>query len=292
MPSESIPTDYSVAVCQLAISVENPPQNRGRAREAIRDAAAKGANIVVLPELANTGYVFANHAELVSLAEQLDGPTITEWARLAAELNLVIVAGFAESENPNAPNAPSTSAPEAPTPRVFNSAAIIDPTGVRAVYRKAHLWNTEKDRLFTAGDGLPPVVDTQFGRIGAMICYDLEFPEWVRHTALAGADILCCPVNWPLFPRPEGERPAEIIRAQAAASTNRMFLAVADRVGTERGVDWVGGSVVLDADGFPATRIQLGIESIQLATLPIADARSKAISPHNDVHADRRTDLY
>ena len=92
---------------------------------------------------------------------------------------------------------------------------------------------------------------TKFGRIGMLICYDLEIPEWVRMPALDGAQLLCAPVNWPAFPRPDGERPAEVVRVQADAAVNRMFIAACDRTGQERGVDWVGGSVIVDADGWP-----------------------------------------
>ncbi len=125
-----------------------------------------------------------------------------------------------------------------------------------------------------------------------MICYDLEFPEWVREVALDGAELLCAPVNWPLYPRPDGERPGEIVRVQADSAVNRMYIAAADRVGLERGQDWLGGTVVVDADGYPVTPIQLGIPHIAIATVDLARARDKAISPNNDVHTDRRPELY
>ena len=184
----------------------------------------------MLPELASSGYVFADRAELESLAETRDGPAITEWANLAEAFDLTIVAGF----------------PEAAGDQVYNSAAVVDPTGLRGVYRKAHLWDTE-NRVFDRADDLPLVVDTDHGRLGVMVCYDIEFPEWVRAVALQGADLLCAPVNWPLLPRPEGERPTEQVRALAGAGMNRMAIAVCDRAGVERGQDWVGGSVIVDA---------------------------------------------
>ena len=117
-------------------------------------------------------------------------------------------------------------------------------SGTRAVYRKAHLWDAEK-RIFTPGDCAPAVVELPFGRIGLMICYDLEFPEWVRLAALSGADLIAVPVNWTALgsPAPPGERSGEVVLAQAAASSNGVFIAVADRCGTERGVDWLGDSV-------------------------------------------------
>lgn len=270
-------TTTIVACCQVPLSVDNPKGNSARLTDAIVSAAGQGAQVIVLPELANSGYMFNSFEELQAAAEPLDGPTVLGWIKLAAELNVIIVGGFAEAGADGF---------------VYNSAALIDPSGLRTSYRKAHLWNHEKDGLFTPGSGLPPVVETTVGRIGVMICYDLEFPEWVRSVALRGADILCAPVNWPLYPRPAGERSSEVFRVQAGASVNRMFIAACDRVGMERGQDWLGGSVIVDADGFPQASAPVGREGIALASLELSQARSKSISERNDVHRDRRTDLY
>ena len=128
-----------------------------------------------------------------------------------------------------------------------------------------------KSTIFTAGDRPPPVIETRFGRLAVMICYDLEFPEWVRLPALAGAQLLCAPVNWPLAPRPQGERPAEMVKAQANAAVNRLFIAVCDRCETERGVAWIGGSVIVDADGYPLTQSLTG-EGMVLASMDIGAA--------------------
>src|SRR5690554_6418666 len=265
-------TKVTVACCQLSLEVGEPASNRARVRAAIREAAAAGAKVVVLPELANTGYMFADAEALAAATESVDGPTVTEWIDLARELNLIIAAGFAESGEDGAS---------------YNSAVLVDESGLRAHYRKAHLWNREKADLFTPGSGLPPVVDTAVGRIGLMICYDLEFPEWVRTVALDGAELLCAPVNWPLELPPEGERPTEILKVQVGATVNRMFIAAADRVGAEAGQEWLGGTVIVGADGYPVTGIQLGTEMMVLATIDLADARNKATSERNNVQADR-----
>jgi predicted amidohydrolase len=175
---------------------------------------------------------------------------------------------------------------------LHNTGVLIDAGGLRAAYRKAHLWDTEK-AVFTPGSALPPVVDTAVGRIGVMVCYDLEFPEWVRTVALRGADLLCAPVNWPLAPRPAGEQPAEIVRVRANAAVNRMFVAACDRAGSERGVEWTGGSVIADADGFRAAGpLPRYDEGMLIAELALGEARDKRLSDHNDVLTDRRPELY
>jgi predicted amidohydrolase len=264
-----------VTCCQLPLSIGDTTGNRATAKTAIEGAARDGAQIVVLPELASSGYVFADRGELASLAETRDGPAITEWANLAAAFDLVIVAGF----------------PEAAGDQIFNAAAVIDPTGLRGVYRKAHLWDTE-NLVFDRAEDLPLLVDTAHGRLGVMICYDVEFPEWVRAVALQGADLLCAPVNWPLLPRPDGERPTEMVRALAGAGMNRLPIAVCDRTREERGVAWIGGSVITDADGYPMAVAQYGEPGSISADVDLAASRIKRFNDNNDVHGDRRTDLY
>ncbi|MGY5332088.1 nitrilase-related carbon-nitrogen hydrolase [Pseudomonas protegens] len=266
-----------VACQQVAPRIGDLKYNRALGAEAIRQAAARGAQVVVLPELVQSGYVFRDRKEALALSETLDGPTLSLWKTLAEELQVVIVGGFCERLDEE---------------RVANSAALIEPEGTLTVYRKAHLWDRE-NLIFTPGDEPPPVVATRFGPIAMMICYDLEFPEWVRLPALAGAALLCAPVNWPDGPRPLGERPAEMVRVQANAAVNRMFIAACDRCGEERGVNWVGGSTLVDADGYPlAGRDRESAEQLLLAELDLTQAWHKSISEHNHVHLDRRPALY
>lgn len=265
-----------VACAQLALDVEAPEANREAATAAIRAAAEQGAQVIVLPELTPSGYALADAEEARRRAEPVAGPTVSGWAALAAELGVVVVGGFCELGDDG---------------RVCNAAVLVDPSGVRAVYRKVHLWDREPE-LFAAGDAPPPVVETAFGRIGVVVCYDLEFPEWMRTVALAGADLVCAPVNWPRFPAPEGERPMEVVRVQAQAAFNRIFVAACDRSGGERGVDWVGGSTVVDPDGWPLTAPLGTGPGLALARCDLSRARDKRVGDRNDVHRDRRPELY
>ncbi len=266
----------TVACVQLAPVIGDALESVARIDAGVTEAAQRGAQIVVVPELANTGYMFENAGEVRGAAQALDGPYVSHLIQMAGSLGIVIASGFAELGADDS---------------VYNAAVIVDGSGLLASYRKAHLWNTEKE-VFTAGGQRPPVVDTQYGRLGLMICYDLEFPEWVRMVALEGAELLCAPVNWPRYPSPEGERPGEVVRVQADASVNRMYIAAADRVGRERGQDWLGGTVIVDTDGYPVTALELGEAHVALARLDLGLAHDKAVSPLNDVHADRRTELY
>ena len=265
-----------VACCQLAPALGDPKANRELVADAVAHAADGGARVVVLPELVSSGYVFESRAEADACSEPADGETVTLWGRLAADHEIVIVGGFCENASGE----------------LFNSAALVGPGGLRAVYRKAHLWDRES-LWFSPGSATPPVVATPFGRIAVVICYDLEFPEWVRLPALDGAQLLCAPVNWPAFPRPDGERPAEVVRVQADAAVNRMFIAACDRTGEERDVAWVGGSVIVDADGWPLAGGSPATGPVTLAAeCPLGTALDKTIGPRNDVHGDRRPELY
>jgi len=263
--------------------VGEPDVNRQAAAGAVAEAAAAGARLVVLPELCDSGYVFGDvarraAAEARGLASPAaDSVTLRQWRHLADAHQLVIVGGFCELGADG---------------RLYNSAAVVDASGTRAVYRKAHLWDSEK-LVFTPGDAPPPVVDLAFGRVALMICYDLEFPEWVRLAALDGADVIAAPVNWPGYSWPAGERPAEVIKAQAAAATNGVFVAVADRCQTERGVSWISGSVIVGPDGYPLDGPVLADRpAVLTAACDLTRARDKRLAGDNDLLGDRRPDLY
>lgn len=272
-----------IASCQVSLHVGDPGLNRAAAVAAITEAAARGAHIVVLPELTPSGYVFGDLAEARSLSEPADGPTAAEWRNLAARDRIVIIGGFSELGEDGL---------------LYNSAMLVDPSGVRAVYRKAHLWHAEAD-FFTPGDQPPPVVSTSYGSIAMMICYDVEFPEWVRLPALAGAELLAVPTNWPAEAVPAGERPILTTNVQVAAFANRMYVAAACRCGDERGVSWTGGSLIAGPDGYPmagpaSTSADAGgaQPELLLADCDLSLARNKATGPRNDAHADRRPALY
>jgi 5-aminopentanamidase len=272
-------TGTVVAVAQLALAVGELEANRDAARAAVAEAAGAGARLVVLPELSDSGYMFADAEQARSLASPTSSSaTLREWRSLAASHHLTVAGGFCEL---------------GPGGTLYNSAAIVDASGTRAVYRKAHLWDAEKN-IFTPGDSAPPIVELPFGSVGLMICYDLEFPEWVRLAALSGAELIAVPVNWTAgSPAPPGERSGEVVSAQAAASANGVFVAVADRCGTERGVDWLGGSVILRRGGYPAAGpVCENKTAVLTATVDLRLARDKRISAQNDLFADRRPDLY
>lgn len=264
-----------VAVCQLELAVSSSAQNLAASIAAIEEASIAGAKVVVLPELANSGYVFESPEEARSLAEPVDGPTTDKWHDLARHHDLLIVGGICELGESGC---------------LYNSAVMVDRNGVRSRYRKAHLWDREK-LFFEPGDDQPQVVDCEFGKVSMVICYDAEFPEWVRIAALAGAEILCVPANWPRLEPDTGPLPMDAVRVLANANMNRMYIAVATRVGMERGVDWIPWSGIASPEGEWLTDTHPG-PAVIVATIDPHHARNKSTSPRNHVFEDRRPELY
>jgi predicted amidohydrolase len=264
-----------LAACQVRIDIDDEETTRRAVRDAVAEAAGRGADLVVLPELTLCGAVFRDAEEAQARAEPPSGPAVGLFRELSRQHGIVLVAGFCE-----------TSGLELP----YNSAVVVDDGELLAVYRKTHLWNTELLH-FTPGDVLPPVVATRVGAVAPLICYDLTFPEVVRSVALRGAQVVASPANWPDEGIPD-TRPPEVSTAMASAATNHLVVVVADRAGPERGVGWVGGSVLCDVDGGRLAGPEFGASTVLVAEVDLASALDKQISARNHVFGDRRTDLY
>lgn len=239
----------------------------------IADAVAAGADMVVLPELATSGYMFADADEARSVALRPSDPAFETWAAAAGEA--VVVGGFCELGDDGL---------------LYNSALVLDRDGVIARYRKTHLWDREK-LIFSRGEELPRVLQTRHGVIAVMVCYDLEFGEVTRRVALDGAELIVAPVNWPLFERPEGERAGEVITAMSTARLNRVAVAACDRAGIERGQLWTAGTVIVSPDGWVVAEAGPG-QGMAIADVDLASTHDKTLTEFVDLFGDRRVDLY
>jgi len=230
------------------------------------------ADLLVLPELAFTGYDFVDAAELAELAEPFgEGATATLLRSLSRDLNMVLVAGYAEAAGE----------------RFYNSALVALPDGTLHNYRKIHLFNREKE-LFTAGDDAPPVFTTPAGRLGVMICFDWFFPETARCLALGGAHIIAHPSNLVL--------PWCQQAMFARSLENRVFTITANRTGTEaragRTLTFTGGSQVLHPMGRCLVRAGEAEAAVGLTDIEPSEADDKNVAGLNDLWADRRPALY
>lgn len=263
----------TIACLQLAPALGDVEANLEMSSAAVAEAVSAGAQIVLLPELVTSGYMFANSDEARRAALRAGDPAFDRWAGAAGDA--LLVGGFCELGADGC---------------LYNSAVVIDGGAVIAHYRKTHLWDREKF-LFTPGDRLPPVLATRYGAVAVMVCYDLEFPEVTRAVAVAGAELIVAPVNWPLAARPDGERIGEVITAMSAARTNRVAIAVCDRTGEERGQCWAEGTVIINADGWVVAEVGPG-NGVAIADVDLTASHDKRIGEHVDVLGDRRLDLY
>jgi predicted amidohydrolase len=225
-----------VACAQYAIRDDVPDANLERSMAAILDAARAGAELVVLPELANSGCDFSSRESALSIAEKvgdtriLGGPTLRAWREAAEETGIFVVGGFLEREGD----------------LLYNSAAVVAPNYFGR-YRKTHFWDEEK-LLYEPGTDLP-IFETPLCNIGVLVCYDAWFPEAARTLALRGADFLCIPANAPDDWVPEGQRRGGLtmlnVHAISHANANRLFVACANRVGD----GYLGCSSIVDTTG-------------------------------------------
>ena len=272
-------TKVRIACIQMQPVVGKVEDNVAHSIGLISRAVELGAKLVVLPELSNSGYMFQSREEAFALSEPIpNGPTVKAWSEIAAKHKLHLVAGICERDGN----------------KLFNSAVLIGPSGYIGTFRKVHLWN-EENLYFEPGDLGFPVFHTAIGRIGMAICYDGWFPETYRLSALQGADIVCVPTNWvPIPGQAEGREAMANILAMAAAHSNSIYIACADRVGTERGQPFEGQSLIVGHTGWPvAGPASRDKEEILIADVALGEARrARNWNAFNQVLRDRRSDLY
>lgn len=264
-----------ISCAQYAVRDGDNAANLETSLRHIRRAASEGADLVVLPELTNSGGGFRSREHALEIGEPVpEGPTVRAWAEAARECGLHVVGGVLERDGDT----------------LHNSAVVIGPEFFGR-YRKTHLWDTEKT-LYDAGRELP-VFDTPLGRIGVLVCYDAWFPEAARSLAFAGAEVICIPANAPDDWVPEERRVGGLtmlnVHAIAHANANRVFVAVANRVGD----GYLGRSCIIGPDGgvlemgsaMEEVRIQADVE-------PGLATRAKWLTDHSHAFHDRNTGVY
>lgn len=275
------PATVTVALEQLDVVAGRPDDNRALAARRTEAAFASGADIVVLPELALSGYV-VDPAEARRVAEPLDGPSLSELGSLAATHDGIVVYGFCESDG------------EA----LFNSVVAVGPDGPVLHYRKLHLFDRELD-AYTPGDLGLPVAETPYGVLGVCICYDLRFVEVLRSLSLRGADLVIAPAAWVggfdrTVPVAGATRHVDSVLAQANLDQVAV-VAVSQVTGASHGGPaTLGGSMACNAYGelivgpLSRTEPDSALARIDIAQVRAAQHRSETIHPRQD----RRTDVY
>ena len=261
---------FGVAVAQFA-----PSASRAANLEAIaaaaRVAATRGARVVVFPEYSSY-FVDPFDATLAENAEDVDGPFTAALTALASELDLVIVAGLLEKADDGR--------------RVRNAVVAVAADGIRAVYRKLHLYDAfgqrESDWVAPGEISLPETFDVDGLRFGLMTCYDLRFPEVARTLADAGADVALVPAEWVRGPLKEHHWRTLV---QARAIENTFFVAGADHPPPLG----VGHSMIVDPQGVVVATVGTTTDVAVAHIDPDAIARVRRVNPALELRRFRVT---
>src|SRR6266849_3446135 len=242
-----------VAAAQIEPKLAEPERNLEACLARLEEAAAAGAELLVLPECAIPGYMFESAEEALPFAEEVPGPSTEVLERESRRLGLHVVCGLLERDGD----------------ALRNTAVLVGPDGLIGTYRKTHLPFLGVDRFVTPGDALP-VFETPLGRIGIEICYDLRFPEVTRTLALKGADIVAHPTNFPMAAKIQTE-----LITVARAAENRIYLLTANRVGKERWGEFCGWSQIVDPFGKRLAEAGETEEALLVADVELEKARDK-----------------
>ena len=267
---------FKIAGVQMDIEFAKPDANLEKLSSRLSETTAQGAQLTVFPECTITGYCFESAEEAWKVCEPVDGPSVTRVAELCREHDTMVVFGFLELSGE----------------KIFNSLALVGPAGVLGTYRKVHLPFLGVDRFTTPGDRPFEVIATPDVRIGMNICYDSSFPEAARILAVKGADLIALPTNWP----PGSGLTSDLI-PNARALENHVYYMSVNRVGTERGFDFIGKSKICDPRGANLAFADHAEEAILYAEIDPQLARQKhlvSVPGEHEVHRmkDRRPDVY
>jgi len=272
----SQPTSFVVAGIQCDPQIARPDLNLEMIADLAARARESGAKLAIFPECAVSGYCFDSAEEALEVAEPVPGPATAALVAIADRLNLQLVVGMLERAGG----------------RLYNVAALVGPSGLIGIYRKIHLPFLGVDRFTAHGRDGFQVYDTSLARIGVNICYDCSFPESARVMMLGGADLIALPTNWP----ESGGCAVPDFVVPTRALENKVYYAAVNRVGTERGVKFIGRSSIVDPYGKTLAAAS-DSEQMLLAEINPALSRDKhivRIPGEHEIHRlnDRQPDQY
>jgi N-carbamoylputrescine amidase len=267
----------------------NPNENLAKAESQIREAAARGAQIVCLQELFRSQYFCREErADLFELAESIPGPSTAALGKLARELKVVVIASLFERRAAGV---------------YHNTAAVLNTTGeIEGLYRKMHIPDDPlyfEKFYFTPGDLGFRSFDTPFGRIGVLVCWDQWYPEGARITSLTGADILFYPTAIGWHPSEKAQYGAAQLDAwrtiqRSHAIANGVYVAAVNRVGfegtPEQGLEFWGSSFVADPFGQVIAEASADKEEVLIAECD--PRRAEEVRRNWPFLRDRRIDAY
>lgn len=247
---------WKVAGGQMDVVFGDNARNLAQVRGDLRRAAATGAKLVAFPECALTGYCFTSREEAMPFAETIPGPATEAVAADCRELGVWAAFGLLERDGN----------------RLFNACALVGPGGEVKRYRKVHMPYIGVDRFCDPGDEPFAVHDLGGLRVGMLICYDGSFPEAARVLALKGADLIVLPTNWPT-----GAVSTMRLVVPTRALENHVFYLAVNRVGSERGFEFIGQSRLVNVWGDVIASGAPDRAEIMTGTVDPSVARAKRI---------------
>jgi predicted amidohydrolase len=264
--------NYRVAAIQFEPALGEKGRNIDALLRLTEEAMQQGARLVVLPEMATTGYCWQSRAEIAPFVEPVPGPTTDQFQQLAVRYQSLVAVALPEVD-------PHTQV-------YYNSMALVGPEGVIGTYRKIHSYISEP-RWARDGDLGVPVWETPLGKLSGLICMDAMYFESARLSALRGADVLLFPTNW------VDDEPHPSSWWMARAFENGVYLIAANRYGNERGVPFSGGSCIINPDGSIQASCATG-DGIVYGEIDLARCREKrwGHSAIGNRIADRRPQSY
>jgi predicted amidohydrolase len=228
-----------------------------------------GADLLVFPELCNSGYNFESPEQAWATSEEIGKSVFLQYLESLCQAHgCHIVSGFNERDGEH----------------LYNSAVLVGPHGYVGRYRKLHLFMTEKDH-FEPGDAGLPIFDVGPYKVGMLVCFDWLFPEVWRILALKGADVICHPSNLVLPGLAQRAVPIH-------ALTNRLYVVTANRIGTEGNLLFTGMSTIANPKGEVLLQASPTDREVGLVEADLEMARDKEITARNHVFADRRPEEY
>lgn len=263
---------FRAAAVQTLAALGDFEHNIALATKFTEDAVRQGAELIVFPECMDTGYLFDSPEHCRELAETVpDGPFVSALADLSRKHGVYIASGITEWDPKRE--------------KVFNSGIMFDRRGDVACHYHKQFLATHDQNWFSFGELGNPVVDTDLGRIGLLICFDGRIPEIFRSMAMQGAEVIVDMANFFAMDQADMWGPAR-------AYENGMWLVAATKAGDERSIYYPGGSMIVDPHGRVLSKVPYDTHGMAVADIDPEMAADKSIYTSNDKIADRRPDTY
>ena len=261
---------FRAAAVQTLATLGDVSENIRLLEHYTREAVRRGAKLVVFPECMNTGYLFDSIGHARELAEPLDGPYATAMKKLARQYGLHIASGFTEL---------------GANGEVFNSGLLFDPSGSLVLHYQKQFLATHDQNWFAWGENGCPVVDTELGRLGLLICFDGRIPEIARTLALQKVDVVVDMANFFAMDQADLWTPAR-------AWENGFWIIAGTKAGVERSIYYPGGSMIVDPEGQIHSYIDWDDHGVACADIEPMASRKKCWEGGGDRMLDRRSELY